>query len=91
VADLKTTSTYGFDVRNGHRVFQYSDGAYNPVISNGKELFLTGYKTLYALRPGTGPATDGILQKQPKTPPSGQSAPAGQAKKGKAKNGKPKK
>ncbi len=36
VADLKTTSTYGFDIRNGHRVFQYPDGAYNPVVSNGK-------------------------------------------------------
>ena len=71
VADLKTTSTYGFDVRNGHRIFQFPDGAYNPVISNGKEIFLTGYKTLYALRPGTGPANDGILQKEPKAPPAG--------------------
>jgi outer membrane protein assembly factor BamB len=63
VADLKTTSTFGFDVRNGHKVFQYSDGAYNPVISNGKELFLTGYKTLYAMKPSSGPAKDGIVQK----------------------------
>ena len=39
------------------------------------ELFLTGYKTLYAMRPGTGPAKDGILQKQPKTPPAGQKKP----------------
>jgi outer membrane protein assembly factor BamB len=75
VADLKTTSTYGFDVRNGHKVFQYQDGAYNPVISNGKELFLTGYKTLYAMRPSSGPAKDGILQKEPKAP-----AAAGQSK-----------
>jgi outer membrane protein assembly factor BamB len=63
VADLQTTSTYGFDVRNGHKVFQYTDGAYNPVISNGKELFLTGYKTLYALTPASGPAENGIVEK----------------------------
>ena len=68
VADLQTTSTYGFDVRNGRKVFQYQDGAYNPVISNGKEFFLTGYKTLYAMRPSSGPAKDGIVEKQPKAP-----------------------
>jgi outer membrane protein assembly factor BamB len=62
VSDLKTTSTFGFDVRNGHRVFEYTDGAYNPVISNGKEIFLTGYKTLYALTPTSGPAQNGIVQ-----------------------------
>src|SRR5829696_1064106 len=83
VADLKTTSTYGFDIRNGHRVFQYSDGAYNPVISNGKGLFLTGYKTLYALRPASGPAEDGIVQKQPKA-----AQPALKAKPAKKKPGK---
>ena len=75
VADLKTTSTYGFDVRNGRRVFQYTDGAYNPVISDGKGLLLTGYKTLYAMRPASGPAKDGIVAgpteqaaKKPKQP-----------------------
>jgi outer membrane protein assembly factor BamB len=62
VADLKSTSTYGFNAANGHKVFQYSDGAYNPVISNGKELFLTGYKTIYGLTPGQGNAVDGIIQ-----------------------------
>jgi outer membrane protein assembly factor BamB len=66
VADLRTTSTFGFDVRNGHKVFEYTDGAYNPVISNGQDLFLTGYKTLYELRPGTGQAVNGILEKPSK-------------------------
>lgn len=70
VADLQHTSTYGFDVSNGHRVFEYTDGAYNPVISNGKDLFLTGYKTLYALSPGQGKAVNGIIEKpaRPKSP-----------------------
>jgi outer membrane protein assembly factor BamB len=62
VADLKSTSTYGFNAANGHKVFQYSDGAYNPVISDGKQIFLTGYKTLYALTPGQGNAVDGVIQ-----------------------------
>jgi outer membrane protein assembly factor BamB len=66
VADLRTTSTFGFDVRNGHKVFEYTDGAYNPVISNGQDLFLTGYKTLYELRPGTGQAVNGMLEKPSK-------------------------
>jgi outer membrane protein assembly factor BamB len=66
VADLRTTSTFGFDVRNGHRVFEYTDGAYNPVISNGEDLFLTGYKTLYELRPATGKAVNGIIEKPSK-------------------------
>ncbi len=68
VADLQHTSTYGFDVRNGHRVLEYSDGAYNPVISNGKDVFLTGYKTIYDLTPAQGPAVNGFVQKQPKAP-----------------------
>ena len=41
--------------RNGHKVFEYTDGAYNPVISDGTGSILTGYKTLYELRPGTRP------------------------------------
>jgi outer membrane protein assembly factor BamB len=87
VADLQHTSTYGFNAANGHRVFEYSDGAYNPVISNGKQLFLTGYKTLYALTPGQGPAANGIIAK-PQTKPAkkqgkkqGSKKPSGGAKK----------
>jgi outer membrane protein assembly factor BamB len=66
VADLQTTSTFGFDVRNGHKVFEYTDGAYNPVISDGKDLFLTGYKTIYDLSPASGRAENGIVQKAAK-------------------------
>jgi outer membrane protein assembly factor BamB len=79
VADLQLTSTYGFDVRNGRRVFEYPDGAYNPVISNGQDLFLTGYKTLYDLRPATGPAVNGIVQK-PSAPPKQKAAKKGAGK-----------
>ncbi|MFL5906480.1 MAG: PQQ-binding-like beta-propeller repeat protein [Solirubrobacterales bacterium] len=77
VADLKTTSTYGFEASNGDKVFQYTDGAYNPVISDGKQLYLTGYKTLYAFKPRQGQATNGIIEKAPKPAP----APPKKAKK----------
>ena len=50
-ADLDSKSTYGVDVRNGNRVFHRSRGAYNPVVSDGKRLYLTGYASVTALDP----------------------------------------
>jgi outer membrane protein assembly factor BamB len=51
VANLNTTETDGFDAATGKKVWTFKDGAYNPVISDGQHLFLTGYKTIYSLRP----------------------------------------
>ena len=76
------TSTYGFDVRNGHRVFQYPDGAYNPVISDGKEIFLTGYKTLYAMTAGDRARRQRDPPEAPKKPPAGRKKPKAGKKKG---------
>jgi len=53
VANLNTTETDGFDAATGRKVWTFKDGAYNPVISDGQHLFLTGYKTIYSLRPVT--------------------------------------
>src|SRR4051794_143310 len=53
VANLNTTETDGFDTANGKKVWSFKDGAYNPVISDGGNLFLTGYKTIYRLKPRT--------------------------------------
>lgn len=53
VANLNTTETDGFNVANGDKVWSFKDGAYNPVISDGRILYLTGYKTIYALKPRT--------------------------------------
>jgi outer membrane protein assembly factor BamB len=97
VADLQHTSTYGFNAANGHRVLEYSDGAYNPVISNGKEIYLTGYKTIYALTPGQGNAVDGIIQtptkakKKPKQPKQSSKKQSRKKKSSGAKKGKAKK
>ena len=35
----------------GHTVFHMGRGSFNPVISDGRTIFLTGYSSLYALRP----------------------------------------
>ena len=54
VANLQTTETDAFNAANGDKVWSFRDGAYNPVISDGKRLYLTGYKTIYSLEPVTG-------------------------------------
>ena len=51
VANLAKTRTLGLNVKNGKRVFTFRDGAYNPVISDGRLLYLTGYKQIYGLKP----------------------------------------
>ena len=51
VANLAKTVTVGLNVKNGKRVFIFRDGAYNPVISDGRRLFLTGKKQIYAMKP----------------------------------------
>jgi outer membrane protein assembly factor BamB len=53
IANLAKTRTIGFDAASGKRVFAFRDGAYNPVISDGKRLYITGYQQIYALAPST--------------------------------------
>jgi outer membrane protein assembly factor BamB len=48
------TTTYGFDMKNGHTVFRFpTGGANSPVISDGHRLYLTGYSSISALQPLT--------------------------------------
>jgi len=61
VGDLKTTQTFGFRTTDGRRVFASTDGAYNPVISDGRTLYMTGYRVIYALRPGQGRSDNGFV------------------------------
>ena len=61
--DLKTTQTWGFRARDGKPVVQSRDGAYNPVISDGRLLYMTGYRVIYALRPDHGPSVNGFVKK----------------------------
>ncbi len=50
-SNLAEKSTTGLDVRTGRPVFHIKRGAFNPVISDGKRLYLTGFATQYALEP----------------------------------------
>lgn len=43
--------TIGYDVRTGRRVFKFGTGQYNPVISDGRRIYLTGYSGITALEP----------------------------------------
>lgn len=52
VANLDTTETYAFNAVNGERIWTFRDGAYNPIVSDGKRIYLTGYKTIYSLKSG---------------------------------------
>jgi outer membrane protein assembly factor BamB len=61
VGDLKTTQTFGFRATDGREVFASTDGAYNPVISDGRLLYMTGYRVIYALKPGKGKSESGFV------------------------------
>jgi outer membrane protein assembly factor BamB len=61
VGDLKTTQTFGFRASDGKEVFASRDGAYNPVISDGAKLYMTGYRVIYALKPGKGRSENGFV------------------------------
>src|SRR5919197_1110102 len=44
-------NTFGLGARTGRRGFFIGRGAYNPVVSDGRTIFLNGYSSQYALRP----------------------------------------
>jgi len=57
-AVLGTRTTYGLSVRTGRAAFRMHQGSFDPVVSDGRHLFLTGYSRLFALRPARrGPKT----------------------------------
>jgi len=45
--------TFGYAVNKGQQVFSNSEGEYNPVISDGKRIYLTGTSTIRAFKPET--------------------------------------
>jgi len=52
-ANLSKRSTIGLGARTGRKVFAIRRGSFNPVVSDGRDIFLTGYSSLYAFRPLT--------------------------------------
>ena len=57
-ADLGRKKTIGLGARTGRKVFEFERGSYNPVVSDGRTIYLTGYHALYALRPLSQKAKD---------------------------------
>jgi outer membrane protein assembly factor BamB len=53
-SDLGRSTTLGLRTRTGRVVFQRRQGAYDPVVSDGGHLFLTGRYSLTALAPARG-------------------------------------
>jgi len=43
--------TIGMDTETGEKVFSFPKGEYNPIISDGERLYLTGYSSINALEP----------------------------------------
>ncbi len=50
-ADLGNKRTIGLGARTGRKLFEHERGSYNPVVSDGETIFLTGYHAMYALQP----------------------------------------
>jgi outer membrane protein assembly factor BamB len=50
-SELGDHRTYGLGISTGHKLFQKETGAFDPVISDGKNIYLTGYTGLYGLTP----------------------------------------
>lgn len=50
-ADLGTHRTYGLGISTGRPTFQIDTGSFDPVISDGKNIYLTGLSGLYAFAP----------------------------------------
>jgi outer membrane protein assembly factor BamB len=50
-ADYGTRKTYALNAVSGRNVWTFPHGSFNPVISDGRTIFLTGHNTQYALRP----------------------------------------
>jgi outer membrane protein assembly factor BamB len=55
-ADLGTHRTYGLGISTGRVTFQDSTGSFDPVISDGTDIYLTGYSSLFDLQPTDLPA-----------------------------------
>ena len=51
--DLKSRTTTGLGARTGRKVFRFGRGGFNPVVSDGRFLYLVGYSSLARLRPRT--------------------------------------
>lgn len=50
-ADLGEHVSYGLGISTGRKLFRFHTGSFDPVISDGQNIYLTGWTGLYALEP----------------------------------------
>jgi outer membrane protein assembly factor BamB len=50
-SDLGTHTAIGLDISSGHPVYHFHEGSFDPVITDGHDIYLTGYNVLNALEP----------------------------------------
>ena len=77
-SDSDNQRTYGWAVDDGHVVYEVDKGQYNPVISDGRRIYLTGYAGITKLTPkqeGAGPGKGGAKKNQPKHKGGGKKKP----------------
>ena len=75
-SSFETSKTTGLDARTGKPVFSWGSAGYEPMTSDGKRLFLTGFQTVWSFRgqaagspgPASGPAD---LRRHPDHRPQG--------------------
>ncbi len=61
-SDSDNQTTTGFSVTNGEVLYEVDKGQYNPVVSDGRRIYLTGYAGITKLTPkekGAGPGKGG--------------------------------
>ncbi|MFT3866342.1 MAG: PQQ-binding-like beta-propeller repeat protein [Solirubrobacterales bacterium] len=51
VSEFTNQRTLGYMMHSGKKVFTYPKGTYTPIISDGQDLYLTGYSSITALEP----------------------------------------
>ena len=54
VSVIGEIGTIGYDIRNGKKVYEHELGEYNPAITDGERLYLTGYSEVRAFPPDDG-------------------------------------
>src|SRR3954451_12963779 len=75
--------TFGYGVRKGQQVFHNDQGEYNPVISDGQQIYLTGYSTIRAFVPRPpGKHGKGLIKAKDKRRQGSQAKSSGKAKSG---------
>jgi len=51
LADLGQRRIYGLGISTGHKIFEMDTGAFDPAVSDGHDIYLTGYSGLFGMEP----------------------------------------